>query len=465
MLKFRMKYRTALVFAFVAGFAGLLMLRLIPTNAAPPSTEANRPLNSSQTTTEEGLENAIRVATISPQSGGVIRSTKLPCSAHWYDSADLFAKVSGYLAQLNVDIGSRVKAGELLALIDIPELEQDVVLANAALQHQLAAVSQFEARKKSAVAEFHAAEAACVKAEADVHRWDAEILFREKEYRRLQALSQANSVQEALVDEKLFQLQSVQVGKRSAETAVLFAKQQALAAGARVELSEADLAVARMQTKIEDAKLKKSQLYASFSKITSPYNGVVTARRFHPGEFIQAADKSSGEALLTVGRTDLVRVVVHIPDRDVPYADAGDPVEIEFDTLPGHHFQGELARVAYSEDMRTRTMRAEVDLPNDKNLIVDQMYGQMTIQLQAAAESLTLPAVCLVGDLKNGQGNVFVVRNGTAQLETVTVGLHDGIRVEILQGLSPDDVIVIRPPTGLSDGSTVQVETAAAAGT
>lgn len=460
MSNFRKKHLIPVVLACLVGFGGLLSLQLMATSAAAPTdTSANQ---SDEEATEKGNEaersSAIRVSATLPQTGGTVRSAALPCSASWYQSAALFAKVSGYLGKLNVDIGSRVKAGDLLATIEVPELDEDVVLADASLKYQQAAVAQFEARQKSAIAEHRAAEAACVKAQADVERWDAEILFRDKEHRRLQTLSEANSVQQALVDEKLFQLQSVQAGKHSAETTVLTAREQAAAAGARVELADADLAVARMQTRIQKARLRKAELYASFSRIVSPYDGVVTARLYHPGEFIRAADKASGEPLLKIGRTDLIRVVVHIPDRDVPYANPGDPVVIEFDTLPGHKFEGKLARIAQTEDAHTRTMRAEVDLPNDQHLIVDQMYGRMTIELHPAGQTLTLPAVCLVGELKNGKGSVFVVKDGVARLQSVSIGLHDGIRVEILSGLASQDVVVVRPPAGLLDGAAVSVD-------
>jgi len=453
-----MKHRLFLAIGFLAGCGGLLSLKLMTTHAAPPATasEGQRSEENDPQTPSSAL--AVRVAAIAPQTGGVVRTTKLPCSAYWHDSAKLVAKVSGYLDQLNVDIGSRVKTGDLLATIDVPELEEDVILANADLNYQLAAVTQVEARKKSAIAEHHAAEAAVVKAEADVERWTAEITFRQKEYRRLQALSATSTVQEAVVDEKLFQLQSVQAAKRSAETVILTAREQAAAAAARVELADADLAVARMQTQISEARLKKAKLFASFAKIVSPYDGVVTSRKYHPGEFIRAADKAVGEPILTVGRTDLIRVVVHIPDREVPYTNPGDPVVIEFDTLPGHQFEGKLTRIAYSEDIRTRTMRAEVDLPNTENLIVDQMYGQIEIQLQAASKTLSLPSVCLVGDLKDGKGNVFIVKDGVVHLQPVSVGLHDGIRVEILDGLSPQDLVIVRPPAGLSEGTAVSVD-------
>lgn len=411
---------------------------------------------SPQSETEGSPALAVRVLTVLPTPGGSSRQTTLPCAAHWHDYSHLYAKASGYLAELKVDIGSHVKQGERLARVDVPELEQDVALAEATLEHAQAAVQQGEARRKAAAAEQRAAAAACTKAEADIERWAAECSFREKEHRRFQELLQSESVQGALVDEKLFQWQSVQAAKRSAESAVLNAREQASAAAARVELAEADLGVVKAQAKIAQEGVEKARMYASFATIVSPYDGVITARNFHKGDFIRAADKGTERPLLVVGRTDMMRVVVQIPDREVPFAHVNDPVTIEFDALPGKPVQATLSRIAHSEDATTRTMRAEVDVPNPDGVILDQMYGRMHIVFEPAANTLRLPSVCLVGDLGQGRSQVLVVRDGKARLQPVAVGAHDGVSCEILDGLKPDDRVIIRPPANLTEGTTVE---------
>lgn len=442
---------TALLMAVAAG-GGVFVWS--SSNAAPPGNGPSKPLTDSVKITPIGL----RVWTLTPSSGGTTRQTSLPCSAHWHDYASLYSKVSGYLGELQVDIGSRVKRGQVLAKIDVPELDQDVAVAQATLVHTNATVQQSEARQKSAGADHRAAEAAIVKAQADVERWIAESTFREKEYKRFHELNRADSVQQALVDEKQFQFQSVQAGLRAAESAVLTAREQAAAAAARVELAEADVQVAKAHAKIAQTHLDKARLYASFSEIICPYDGVVSARTFHPGDFIRAAEKGSERPLLMVGRTDMIRVVVQIPDREVPYAHAGDPVVIEFDALPGEKFDAKLSRIAHSEDVATRTMRAEVDLPNKEGMILDQMYGRMQIVLEPANQNLTIPSVCLVGNLAKGRGQVFIVRDGVAHLQSIAVGAHDGVSCEILDGLQRSDQVVVRPPGNLADGNAVDAQ-------
>src|SRR5581483_5395262 len=116
-----------------------------------------------------------------------------------------------------------------------------------------------------------------------------------------------------------------------------------------------------------------------YSKIVSPYNGVITARNFHVGDFIRAADQGASRPLLDVAKTDLMRVVVQIPDKDVPFAGPGDTAVVEIDALPGKKFNGKVSRIANAEDSQTRTMRTEIDLANADGILREGMYGRATV--------------------------------------------------------------------------------------
>jgi HlyD family secretion protein len=400
-------------------------------------------------------ETGVRVTVVSPRKGGLPRITTLPCAAHWFESADLFAKVPGYLKTQAVDIGSKVKQGDVVAALDAPELERDVDLMKASQIQAKAEVLQMQARRKTAEADLKASEASIAKAEADASRWTAECSFREKEYQRFKELGQSQSVQAAIVDEKLFQFQSVESGLKSAESAIEAARQLVLAAKARVELADADLAYTKAKAGVADAALAKSEEMAAYTKIVSPYDGVVTSREFHRGEFVRAAGQGATAPIMRIARTDLIRVVTQIPDRDVRLAHPGDKVTIEFDAIPGKEFTGTLSRIAHSEDIASRTMRAEADLPNPGMVILDQMYGRIKIDLEPASTGMTLPSSCLIGDVKDNRGKVFVVKGNTVKLVTVVIASDNGRQVEVLSGLAPADTVVVGPPAGLSDGSAV----------
>jgi RND family efflux transporter MFP subunit len=157
-------------------------------------------------------------------------------------------------------------------------------------------------------------------------------------------------------------------------------------------------------------------------------------------------------------RTDRMRVEIQVPDLDVPLLDVGDQVTFEVDALKGRKFAGLVARLGKSEDPATRTMKAEVDLENADRKLVEGMYGRAKIELQPRAENLTIPAGCVVGHAERGQAALFVFRDGKVRRNPVTLGGDDGVSVEVLSGVGPDDRVVVRPGGTLEDGAAVHAK-------
>lgn len=433
--------------------APLLILSIVSwasrSNSAPAEAHAKENVAPSPAS---GLP---RVEAVRPTQGGLQRRTAQPGSAHSFESAELYAKISGFLKQQHVDIGARVKRGDLLAEIDVPELAEDVDAAIAALEQAKAEVAQAEARVNSAIADQQAAESRIAQMKADVERSTAETSLAKKQFDRISELNNLNGVEDRLVDERLCQLQSAQAAERSAESAVVAAQQQAAAATARIALAKAEHQVSRSKVAVAESQLSRAKVMLSYTQITSPYDGVVTCRNFHRGAFVRSPDHGGQVPLLAVDRTDQMRVLVRIPERDVPYVQPGDKATILFDALPKREFLGAVSRIAESEEAATRTMLAEVDLANTDGLIRDQMYGRVEIALEESLTGVTIPSTCLVGDVAHGQAKIFVLKNDLVNLRQVQVGKDTGIEVEILSGLSPEDQVVLRPSGSLSDGMKV----------
>jgi HlyD family secretion protein len=406
---------------------------------------------------------AIRVESVSPAKGGLLRRTSQPGSAHSFQSADLYAKVSGFLKEQHVDIGSQVKKGDLLAELDVPELVKDVEAANAAQLQALAEVAQAAARVDSAIADQKASQSRVTQAKSDAERYQAEVKFAQRQYDRLKELYELKGIEERLVDEKHFQLQAALANQRAAESAVGAFEQQAAAAESRVRLARADTEVAKAKAKVAESQQERAKVMLAYTKITSPYDGVITSRNYHPGAFVRSPEQGGQVPVLSVDRTDLMRVQVRIPEREVPYIQPGDKVVIRFDALPGHEFSVPVARIAESEDPATRTMLAEIDVANPERRIRDHMYGRVEITLDDAQAGVTVPSACLVGDVASGEGQVFVVENGQARLRKVRIGRDTGAQVEILSGVGADERVVLRPPAGLADGAEVAATALAAA--
>jgi RND family efflux transporter MFP subunit len=161
--------------------------------------------------------------------------------------------------------------------------------------------------------------------------------------------------------------------------------------------------------------------------------------------------------LLTLARTDKVRVIVQVPDRDVPYANSGDPAKVVMDALGGKVFRGVISRTQGAEDPVTRTMRVEIDLDNPNGELTPGMFGRVDIILQKTSSALTIPSGCLVGPAREGRGAVYVVKADRAVLVPVRIGIENGVNAEVVTGLSPGDLVVRRHRGTLTNGAAVEI--------
>src|SRR5262249_30321052 len=198
----------------------------------------------------------------------------------------------------------------------------------------------------SAQADLLAAKAAVVQAEATAKSKAAERRFREQQLKRMQDLFALKSIDERLVDEKTEQRDAAREAEQAAKAAVETSRAQVAAADARIHQAEADVLEAQASVKVAEAELEKAQVLVRFGTIHAPFDGVVTQRSVFPGDFIRAASEGSLHLpLLTVQRTDRMRVIVQVPDRDVPYTDPGDPAVVEIDALPEKKFPAKVSRL------------------------------------------------------------------------------------------------------------------------
>ncbi len=410
--------------------------------------------------TERSAQAPNRVPVVKPQAGGIARISVQPGTMESFDFADLFAKVSGYVKLQGVDIGSKVSAGDVLVEIDAPEYEEALHETSAAVAQSQAQVTQMEAREETAKAELEAAQANITLANAELEKATSYLKFRKIQYERVKGLYDLKSIDERLVDEKYEQRDAAEAAENSAKASIAAAKAQVVAARARIASAAADVLDAKAKVRLAQAKESRAQVFVSYTKIISPYNGVVTRRSFHVGDFIRAADQGGAVPLLTVARTDMMRVIVQIPERDVPFADVGDSAEIVPNVLDSEKYHGKIARMSNSEDRVTRTMRAEIDIPNPKNRLRDGMFCRVTISLDSSAKGLRVPSSSVFIDRQTKKSAVYVVVDGKARRRTVEIGQDDGRMTEIVSGISATDLVVQRPSGELGDNVPVEVEEA-----
>ena len=399
----------------------------------------------------------MHVKVVHPLRGAMDRITVQPGSVQSFESADLFAEVPGYLKSQTVDIGDRVKRGQVLAVIDVPELEQQVARQAAMLDQARAKVKVAEAHVDTASAELEVAKATVTKVEASAASAKAVRTLREKQLRRYRDLYASKSIEERLVDEKEEEADAAIEAERAARVAIVTAKTDILASMARLQQARADVTYAEASVKVAQAELDKAKVLVQFATIVSPYDGVVTQRNFFRGDFVKGASEGGTPLpLFSVERTDVMRVIVQVPDRDVPFTDPGDQATIEIDALPGKKFEAKVSRIASSEDPQTRLMHTEIDLPNPTGKICKGMYGRVTILLDKTSDRFSIPSTAIAGKGADGKATVFVVRDGKAALASVDVGADNGLRVEIISGLTAEDQVIFHASAELREGAEVE---------
>jgi RND family efflux transporter MFP subunit len=302
------------------------------------------------------------------------------------------------------------------------------------------------------------AQASVEEKKAQVASYAAARKFHQKEYLRYIELTQQKAVDFRVSDEKEKQYESALAGEQEAEAAVKTAEAEVAKSEAAVTAAEADMAAARANVLVLKAREAQANILVQYLKLTSPYKGVVTSRNYHRGDFIRSADQGSQPPVLSVARTDRMRVVVYIPDRDVPFLDRGDEAVVRVDALSGEEFRGPVSRYSDREDPENRTMRTEIDLPNPTGRLREGMYGGVTILLEPPSDNLLLPSSALHERSETGEGAVFVVHAGHARRQKVKVGRDNGIVTEITGGLNEHDLVVVSYSGSLEDGEPVDAE-------
>jgi multidrug efflux pump subunit AcrA (membrane-fusion protein) len=418
---------------------------------------------------ESQSANVLRVSIVQPKSSAISRTIKQPGSVHVFDYQTVFAKVSGYLQVQNVDIGSHVKEGDVLAVLEAPEVVEARRQAEAEVQQANAQVQLMEAAVETARADVKAAEAIVRQSRADLKRAKAYLDYRKIDFRRLSELYAQKAIEEVLVDESQKNLDASEADKDLKEAAIETATAQVAAKTARVDQASADLENAKAKVLVSKAALAKARAFEEYLTLRSKYNGVVTLRNFHVGDFIRAAEQGGQIPMLSVARTDLMRVVVQVDDKSAPYVFPRSSAVVTLDSLPGEVFKAAVSRTAdiigggveegSLTQIQNRTMRIEIDLKNPDGRIKGGMYGWVTLQLKvppAAVESVSVLSTCLMGTYEDGTDRVFVVQDGRAHGKRVKVLHENGVDI-VVTGIGREDRVISQSSGSLFEGAPVEV--------
>ncbi len=267
----------------------------------------------------------------------------------------LYPKVSGELRSLSVDIGDRVEQGQVVAVIDAPELR-------AELRKSQAMVELAKARARRVGIAIRVAEATLISERAKVDIAAAELkgsdalrVRREMERQRLKDLADRKTLERRLLDEEDKWLESAQEAYIAKMAQLAVARANVQAAEAKLESARAEDAEAQAEVRVAEANQVSPELLSVSARVIAPIDGIVTGRNYHVGAVVRTGASGESEPLLTIVQTSRVRIVVEVPDRDAVFLDKGAPATFRPDALPDRAYKGTISRTAVAEDKGTRS--------------------------------------------------------------------------------------------------------------
>ena len=346
----------------------------------------------------------------------VVNSLTLSGAFRPYQQVDVHAKVAGFIRQIYVDVGDHVKAGQVLAILEVPELSAQVAGAKAEMQRYRDAIRRSESeiqRAESNHAAYHAA------------------------YGRLKQASESRPglIAEQELDDSM---------AKDKETS------------AQIQSARASLAESESQLVSARTDLDRLSALEAYSHITAPFAGVVTKRYADTGALIQAGTASETQSMPVVQLAEWsrLRLVVPVPESAVPQLQLGSDVQVHVSAM-NRDFEGRVARFADALNDETRTMHTEIDVENSDGTLKEGMYAEAKIVLKQQNNALTIPIQAL--ERNSSGGTVLMVdAQGRVEERQVKLGAESSDRVEILAGLSESDRVIIGNRGELRPGEKVR---------
>jgi RND family efflux transporter MFP subunit len=338
----------------------------------------------------------------------------LPGTVLPFDQARIFARATGYVAERHVDIGSRVREGDLLLRIAAPDLD-----------HQL---SEAEARLLQMEGTLDQAHAAAEQARSDA------------------ALADVTNTRTARLATQGWE------SKQNADSTRLGLASKLAA----VNNAEAGVKVAEASIRAQEATVRRLRQLAQFERVEAPFNGVITARNVDNGDLVKADDNSGGTPLFAIQRDDIVRVQVNVPQSGAVGLQDGLSAEVHVPELPGRTFEGKVSRNSVALDAASRTMLAEVDVPNPDGALRPGFYVDVQFGIPRQVPTVLIPAEALLFNA-DGLRVAAVDDSGHVHLHKVSVYRDYGTKLELREGLKGGERVALSPPADIAEGQKVKV--------
>jgi RND family efflux transporter MFP subunit len=337
-----------------------------------------------------------------------------------FQEVELHAKVAGYIRKINVDIGDKVRTGQVLATLEIPELTAQVSGAEAGVRHSQEEIAL---------------------AKSEVARAQADHTALHVAYERLK---QAAAARPGMIAQQ--EIDDAQAKDSASE--------------AQVAVAKATLSAQMQQVDIAKAEHLHYSSLASYSQITAPFDGIVTWRYADTGALIQAGTSNAGSMpVVKVAEVKVLRLRIPVPESLAGYVREGDTADVKVQAT-GDHFTGKVVRTTGALDRTTRSLQVEVDVPNPKSKLTPGMYADVSLQIAGSPNALTIPVQAL-SQGSNGASVLVVDANNKVERRPVHVGLETPDKVQILDGVHEGEHVIVGNLDSFEPGQKVNPRTSA----
>jgi len=444
------------------GLSALILITLLAGCGVPA------PANSAATAAVTEAAALPKVATTKPVRRTITQKTEQPGQIHAFRTTPIHAKIGGFVAHLNVDIGDKVKGpkldaagtiaepGQILAVLSAPELEEELHQKEAMVAQVAAEVLQSEAAIKVALSMEVSAKAGVEEFAAGQERAAAHFERWKSERNRMQTLADAKTVTAKLAEETELQFKSADASRTEATARLKSAQAHQNEAAVSVEKARADHLAVQSHLKVAEADRDRVSALRDYLQIRAPFDGIITERHIDPGHLVQPGRGAEDAPLFVLIDAETVRLFVDVPEADAALVEQGRPAKVIVSALGNSAFDGVVTRTGWALQTGTRSMKCEIDVPNEDGRLRPGMYAQVELTVAERKDVLSVPKTAVIS--RDGQSLcVTVTADGTILRKPVQTGIRSAADIEIVSGLDGTEDILTANAAAFADGQKVQV--------
>jgi len=439
-------------FIQLMGIAGIAVSVMLPIGIVPRLIQAHELDRIHDKIAHEIPSVSVTHATLAPAQ----QKLSLPGSIEAVIETPIYARSNGYIEKRFVDIGDRVGAGQILAKIQTPEIEESEKEAKAQLLTAITNKKQSEANHDRAQADLDKAIAQLSQSRAALIERQSTEEFAKTTMHRWQSLGVQGAVTLQEVDEKETNYRTSVATREAAEDFINAAKSEVIAARARLKAEEANVNLSTANIAAATAHANRSSTERSFQVVSSPFTGIITERNVDQGALVSSGSDSSKLPLFRVARIDTVKAYVDVPQYAARGIHTGQEVSVTLKEFPDRTFIGKVARTSVALDSTARTLHTEIHIPNSDFALVPGMYTDVNFSVTRPSKTFLIPANSLI--VRSEGPQVITLKEGkNIHYSQVRLGEDLGKQVEVVAGLNNGDTIIVNPSDTLAEGTTVAV--------